>query len=255
MSALFDIGTALLEDKITLTITDDDTAGVTLSAASPLEVAEGEMATYTVVLDSQPTADVTVSASSGDGAKVSVSPGTNTFTPSAWNTPLTFTVSGLADADTNDESVVISHWITSDDWRYAVSPVATVPVAVSDTTPEQQQGPPNQAPTAASAIGDATIVNESGTHRVSLSGVFSDADNDPLTFAAASDDEAVVTVSVATNQSSLTVDCQEQRDGDHLGGGTRWQGRHGLRQLHGHGEGRAGGGLSHQRHFRPGGGR
>ena len=36
MLALFDIGTALLEDKITLTIADDDTAGVTVNAASPL---------------------------------------------------------------------------------------------------------------------------------------------------------------------------------------------------------------------------
>ncbi len=208
MSALFDIGTALLEDKITLSITDDDTAGVTVSAASGLAVAEGGSASYTVVLDSQPTQDVTVSASSGDGAKVSVSPGTNTFTPSEWNTPLTFTVNGLADTDTNDESVGISHWITSDDWKYAVFPVATVSVSVSDTTPEQQQGTPNQAPTVASAIGDATIVNESGTKQISLSGVFSDADSDPLTVAAASDDESVATVSVAVDYSSLTVTAQ-----------------------------------------------
>ncbi len=205
LSALFDIGTALLEDKVTLTITDDDTAGVTITAVNPLSVSEGSTATYTVALDSQPTADVTVSASSGDGAKVSVSPGTNTFTPSAWDIPLTFIVSGLADTDTNDESVVISHWITSDDWKYAVLPVDTMAVSVSDTTPEQQPDPANQAPTVSSAIADATIINESGTKRVSLSGVFSDADNDALTIAAASDDEAVATVSVASDYATLTV--------------------------------------------------
>ena len=60
LSALFDIGTALLEDRITLTITDDDTAGVTVSAVGGLAVDEGGTATYTVVLDSRPTADVTV---------------------------------------------------------------------------------------------------------------------------------------------------------------------------------------------------
>ena len=187
-----------------LTITDDDTAGVTVSAASGLAVDEGETATYTVVLGSQPTADVTITPFSGDGAKVSVSPASHTFTPWGWNTPLTFTASGVDDDDANDESVEIRHWIDSDDWRYALVPLSTVPVAVSDTTPEQQ-GPPNQAPTVASAIADATIVNESGTQTVSLSGVFSDADNDSLTITAGSDNEGAATASVSSDGSTLTV--------------------------------------------------
>ena len=64
---------------------------------------------------------------------------------------------------------------------------------------------PNQAPTVSAAIADATIVNESGTRTVSLSGMFSDADNDALTITAASGDETVATVSVAADYSSLTV--------------------------------------------------
>ena len=63
----------------------------------------------------------------------------------------------------------------------------------------------NRAPTVASAIGDAVIVNESGTHRVSLSGVFDDADSDALTITAASSDSSKATVSVASDGSSLTV--------------------------------------------------
>ena len=70
---------------------------------------------------------------------------------------------------------------------------------------QQQQGTPNQAPTVSSALSDATIVNESGTHQASLSGVFSDADSDALTVTAASSDEAVATVSVAPDYSTLTV--------------------------------------------------
>ena len=132
----------------------------------------------------------------------------HTFTPSDWHTPLTFTVRGLADDDTNDESVKIINWITSDDWRYAVVPVDPVAVSVSDTTPEQQQGPPNQPPTVASAIADATIVSESGTHAVSLAGVFGDADGDSLTITAASSDGAKATVSVSADYSSLTVNAQ-----------------------------------------------
>ncbi len=207
LSALFDIGTALLEDTITLTITDDDTAGVTVSAASPLAVDEGGTATYTVVLDSQPTADVTISASSGDVGAAAVSPASHTFTPSGWNTPLTFTVRGLADDDTGDESVAISNSVASDDAKYAVLPVATVSVSVSDTT-SQQQGQTNRAPTVSAAIADATIVNASGTRTVSLSGVFDDPDGDSLTVSAASSDEAKATVSVAADYATLTVNAQ-----------------------------------------------
>ena len=73
---------------------------------------------------------------------------------------------------------------------------------------QQQQGTPNQAPTVSSTIADGTIVNESGTRQVSLSGVFSDADNDALTVTAVSSDETKATVSVATDYSTLTVTAQ-----------------------------------------------
>ncbi len=208
MSALFDIGTALLEDRITLTIQDDDTAGVTVSAASPLSVDEGATAAYTVVLDSRPTADVTVTPASGDVDAASVYPVSHTFTPSGWNTARTFTVSGVADDDTSDETVGISHGVTSGDPKYAAALLSTVSVSVSDTTQQQGQGTPNQPPTVSNAIADAAIVNQSGTHQVSLSGVFSDADNDSLTVTAASSDNAVATVSVASDYSTLTVSAQ-----------------------------------------------
>ncbi len=71
--------------------------------------------------------------------------------------------------------------------------------------PQQQPGTPNRAPTVSAAIGDITIVNESGSQQVSLAGVFEDADNDSLSITAASSDEAVTTVSVASDGSSLTV--------------------------------------------------
>ena len=73
---------------------------------------------------------------------------------------------------------------------------------------QQQQVTPNHAPTVSAALGDVTIVNESGTKRFSLSGVFSDTDNDNLTITAASSDETKATVSVASDHSSLTVNAQ-----------------------------------------------
>ena len=68
--------------------------------------------------------------------------------------------------------------------------------------------PPNQAPTVSSQIGDVTIVAESGTQDVSLTGVFADADSDALTITATSSDEAKATVSVNSGYSTLTVNAQ-----------------------------------------------
>ena len=107
-----------------------------------------------------------------------------------WSTAQTFTVTGVADADTNDESVGISHSVTSDDATYSAALVSTVRVSVSDTTtpPPQQQ---NRAPTVANAISDISGLTAGDTQDVSLSGVFNDGDGDSLTYAAESSDQDV----------------------------------------------------------------
>ena len=71
--------------------------------------------------------------------------------------------------------------------------------------PVQDQQPTNRAPTVSAVLGDLTIVSESRTMQVSLSGVFADADNDPLTVTAGSSNEAAATVAVVSDGSSLTV--------------------------------------------------
>ncbi len=76
--------------------------------------------------------------------------------------------------------------------------------------PPPKAEPPNNAPTVASAIPDATIVNESGTHRVSLSGVFADADEDSLTITATSSNEQAATVSVSADYATLTASAQSR---------------------------------------------
>ena len=195
------------KDKATVTVTDDDTPGITVTAANPLAITEGQGGSYTVALESQPTKDVTITPQSADVGAVLVTPPRYEFTPFAWNTPVTFYVSGVADDDGNDESVAISHLVTTEDTRYASLAVPSVSVAVSDTTPPQLQQA-NNAPTVVSAIDDATITSEDGTHQASLSGVFSDADGDDLTITAASSDTAVATVSVAADYSTLTVSAQ-----------------------------------------------
>ena len=94
-------------------ITDDDTAGVSINPTA-LTVAEGSAATYTVVLDTEPTADVTVTVSGHEGTDVSVDKTTLTFTPANWNVAQTVTVSAAQDGDAAaDEAVTLSHAISS----------------------------------------------------------------------------------------------------------------------------------------------
>ena len=61
------------------------------------------------------------------------------------------------------------------------------------------------APVVALALADISDLIAGATRDVSLSGVFSDADNDPLTISAVSSDEAKATVSVSPDFSKLTV--------------------------------------------------
>ena len=68
----------------------------------------GSTATYTVVLDTAPAANVTTGATSGATDKATVTPATRTFTSSNWNTPQTFTVRGVAAG-----SSTITHAVTT----------------------------------------------------------------------------------------------------------------------------------------------
>ena len=124
----------LTVSEATLTIEDDDTRGVTVSETA-LPVAEGGTATYTVVLDSEPTGDVTVtpSRSSGD-ADVTVS-GALTFTPSDWDTAQTVTVSAAEDADAVNDTATVSHAVAGADYGQNGVPAADVAVTVSDNDP------------------------------------------------------------------------------------------------------------------------
>ena len=61
-------------DSTVVSIVDDDTAGLTLSRNS-VPVDEGDSATFTVKLATQPTANVVVAAVSRDTSAVSVTTG------------------------------------------------------------------------------------------------------------------------------------------------------------------------------------
>ena len=129
------------KDTATVTITDGDTAGLTVSKTD-IEVVEQQTSTdrthdgkYTVVLDRQPSHDVVVAAAS-DGAAVVVRPASHTFTPQNWNVAKEFAVTAIIDANKISETATITHTVTSDNVKYAAVTVPSVDVkAVDDDVP------------------------------------------------------------------------------------------------------------------------
>ena len=120
------------KDTATVTINDDDTAGFTVTPTS-LDIGEGASGTYTIVLDSQPAHSVVVSLTNPDSGAVTVSPSSWTFTTTNWSTAKTFTVSGVEENDDfSDETVTISHSVTSSDTKYSGLTPDSVTVNVDD---------------------------------------------------------------------------------------------------------------------------
>jgi parallel beta-helix repeat protein len=104
-----------------VTVTDDDTAGITINPISGLLTTEaGGKATFTVILRSQPTSNVVIGLSSSDTGEGTVSVPQLTFTSSNWNTPRTVTITGVNDgiADGDQPYSTITAVATSADADY-----------------------------------------------------------------------------------------------------------------------------------------
>ena len=120
-------------DDVSVTVRDDETAGVTISE-NALTIEEGNTATYTVVLGTQPAGDVTVTISGHSGTDVSLDKTTLTFTDQDWSTEQTMTVTAENDDDTNDENdVTLTHTVAStDDSDYDGTAADSVTVSITD---------------------------------------------------------------------------------------------------------------------------
>lgn len=106
--------------NIDLSNEDDDSAGIRVSDISGDTNEGGGTATFTVVLDSEPTADVTVAFHSNDASEGSLDITSITFTSENWETPVTVTVTGQNDgvADGSVEYAIDFSATTSTDPLY-----------------------------------------------------------------------------------------------------------------------------------------
>ncbi len=85
-------------ESVSVTNVDNDTAGVSVVPSKGLVTSEGgAQAVFTVVLNTQPTADVTIGLTSSDPGEGTPSPASLTFTVADWSTPQVVTVTGVDD--------------------------------------------------------------------------------------------------------------------------------------------------------------
>ena len=125
-------------NSASFTITDDDTRGITISPASlatgsGIGMKEGGTATYSLVLDTEPTDTVTVTVASEQDNPIRLTPETLTFTPSNWSTTQTISVESLDDgADTSFRDAFIAHQVSGGD--YGSVSVGDIWVIIENTT-------------------------------------------------------------------------------------------------------------------------
>lgn len=89
----------LANQTLSLSNTDNDTAGYTINTTNPFLVTDGGQITSSIQisLNSQPTSNVTIPIASLNTAEANVSVSSVTFTPSNWNIVQTILVSGVND--------------------------------------------------------------------------------------------------------------------------------------------------------------
>jgi hypothetical protein len=126
---------SLVVDPVNVTITDNDNdnSGVTIvESGGSTNVAEGGATdTYTVVLNTQPIANVSILLNSG--TQLTAAPNPLVFTPQNWNIPQTVTVRAVDDTlQEGNHSGTIQHTASSSDTRYNGIVINSVNVGITD---------------------------------------------------------------------------------------------------------------------------
>ncbi|MFM6834040.1 MAG: S8 family serine peptidase, partial [Dolichospermum sp.] len=121
----------------TFSITAPPTPGITLiqSGGSTAVTEGGNTDSYTLVLKTQPTADVTVTLNGGN--QITIDKTTITFTAANWNIPQTVTVTAVDDTiPEGNHTSTISHSVSSTDTNYNNATLPNVAVSITDNDAE-----------------------------------------------------------------------------------------------------------------------
>ncbi len=132
----------LTPTAVTVSVTDNDTPGVTVSPTRLAVNEGGPGGEYTLSLDTRPMRAVTITVTSDNAAVTATSP--LTFDRNNWNQAQTVTVTGAEDINVISESgVQLSHTVRSGDRGYAALTPTAVTVSVTDNdTPSVRVSPP-----------------------------------------------------------------------------------------------------------------
>ena len=125
-------------NETTISITDNDVAGVTVDPTT-VTVTEGGTATYSMKLNTQPAGTVTITiVDPNDSTNVTADPASLTFDSSSWNTAQNVTVSAGQDSDTSDDRATITHTVSG---YGTVTSADSVTVMVTDDDPPSTTTP------------------------------------------------------------------------------------------------------------------
>ncbi|MBE9007942.1 DUF4114 domain-containing protein [Fortiea sp. LEGE XX443] len=120
-------------NAVTVSITDNDTAAVTIteSGGNTAVTEGGATDSYSVVLNSQPTANVTVNINSG--TQLTTNPNQLVFTPQNWNIAQTITATAVDDTVVEgNHTGTIQHTVISSDSNYNGINIGSVNVSITD---------------------------------------------------------------------------------------------------------------------------
>ncbi len=106
-------------------------AGIVLSKNNVTVTKSGNNDSYTIMLKTQPANNVDISINSQNG-KVTVDPADITFHTYDWNIPKLITVTAVNDGQSQNETDIIKHSVTSLDPNYNGQPVPNVAVQINE---------------------------------------------------------------------------------------------------------------------------
>ena len=200
----YDSSGVMVQD-VTVTVRDNDTPGLTVTPTS-LEITLNSSRTYTVVLNTKPAGDVTVTTA---GTGLNVSPTTLTFTSANWRNPQTVRVHAPQDASAGP--VDVTNTVASpDDDNYGTDDNVTVAVIVKAATPGVAVNPTALKVTEGESASYTLVLTKKPTASVTvkISGAVGDVSVRPtsLSFSTAAgnwDRERTVTVSVRDDEDAV----------------------------------------------------